>query len=69
LYIISGNPDKIQYLERGNIMGDKENICKCGKPGNDWDICPYDAELGDPDEEHELCNCCDDCRDTCSAEV
>ena len=28
--------------------------------------CPYKAEI---DDNHEFCNCCDDCRYECSMEI
>ena len=49
------------------IIFPKLDLCKCGGPSGDGDVCPYSQDvLG---EEDELCNCCDICRDNCSQAI
>lgn len=47
-------------------MPSSDIICsKCGQPG-EWDICPYAQDV---EGKEEICDCCDDCRTECAADI
>lgn len=45
----------------------EERLCRCGKDGVELHTCPFAEEIyGDCDN---LCNCCDDCTQTCCDDI
>ncbi len=48
------------------LSNDSEQKCKCGKPAGPNHPCPYQEEIND---NHQECNCCDDCRSQCSDDI
>ena len=62
---------RIVEIEAGEILFQQfdkndNNKCKCGSDAVSLHRCPYNVEIGDGTK---MCNCCANCRYTCSLEV
>jgi len=58
-----------KYLEKTKEkvkQGKNIKTCKCGAPAGRIAPCPYDADINN---KTVLCNCCDNCRDECRADI
>lgn len=51
-------------VEEGN---NPQEYCKCGKETNSHSSCPYQADVHN--DSTAMCNCCDDCRTECAADI